>query len=69
MTKTVIQSLLARVREISLDKQECPNNKTNTVAVVSPMRKQQGRLLTRKQYERKGNAELSLTNFNTGRPR
>lgn len=55
MTKTVIDSLLARMKDISLDKQvsQQQNNR-----FFSRMRKQQGRLLTRKQYENKGNAKL-----------
>jgi len=52
------------MREISLGKQECPNNKTNTSALVSPMRKQQTRLLM-KQYENKVNTKLNITDFNS----
>lgn len=48
MTKTVIDSLIARKKEISLDKQV---SQQQNKCFFSQMRKQQGRLLTRKQYE------------------
>lgn len=54
------KSFLARMREISSDKQQCPNHKQNTFALVLTMRKRQRKLLIRKQYENKGNAKLII---------
>lgn len=47
------------MKEISLDKQV---SQQQNKRFFSQMRKQQGRLLTRKQYENKGNAKLNLMN-------